>query len=114
MDKVCMFFVVFFVVYLLHLFTVILNKKKKDKVFETKQAMLIIVPNKLDKSKINKNEFAQVLSISTSFIVASSFVISEFFKNYYIKLLVIFVVLIVLILLVYKLIGIVYKKREGK
>jgi len=114
MDKVYMFLIVFFVIYLLYLFTVILNKKKKNKIFETNQAKLIIVPNKLDVSKISKNEFVQVLSISNSFIVAISFVVSEFFKNYYLKLLVSFIVLIVLILLVYKLIGIVYKKREGK
>lgn len=114
MDKIFIFLIVFVVIYLLYLFTVILNKKKKNKIFETNQAKLIIVPNKLDTSKINKNEFAQVLSIANSFIVAFCFMISEFFKNYYVKLFISFILLIVLILLVYKLIGIVYKKREGK
>ena len=114
MDKFYMFLIVFVSIYLLYLFTVILNKKKKKKIFDTNQAKLIIVPNKLDTSKINKNCFIQVLSITNSFIVACTFVVSEFFKNYFIKLLVSFIVLIVLILLMYKIIGIVYKKREGK
>lgn len=114
MDKVYMFLIVFVSIYLLYLFTVILNKRKRNKIFDTNQAKLIIVPNKLDTSKIDKNFFIQVLSVSNSFIVAFTFVVSEFFKNYFVKLLVSFVVLIVLILLVYKLIGVFYKKKEGK
>ena len=114
MNKFYMFIIVFVFIYLLYFFTVILNKKKKKKIFDTNQARLIIVPNKLDTSNINKDMFIQVLSLSNSFIVACAFVVSEFFENYFVKLFVSFIVLIVLILLIYKLIGVVYKKREGK
>jgi len=114
MDKVYIFVVVFVIIYLLYFFTVVLNNKKKSKIFETSQAKLITVPNKLDTNKIDKNIFAQVISISNSFIVAFTFLISEFFNNYIVKLLVCFVVLIILILIVYKIIGFVYKKKEGR
>lgn len=113
MNKFYMFLIVFVIIYLLYFFTVILNKRKRSKIFETNQARLIIVPNKLDASKIDERIFVQVLSLANSFIVAVCFVVSEFFKNYFVKLFISFIVLIVLILLVYKLIGIVYKKKEG-
>jgi hypothetical protein len=76
--------------------------------------MLITEPNKLDTSGINKNIFVQVLSLANSFIVAFTFACSEFFDNYILKLLVCFVVLIVLIFIIYKFIGFVYKRKEGK
>lgn len=114
MDKLFIFIVVFLVIYLLYLFTVILNSKKRNKIFDTSQAKLIIVPNKLNVDKINKVVFAQILSLSNSFIVAVAFTISEFFDNYVFKLLVSFVVLVFLILFIYKLIGFYFKKREGK
>lgn len=114
MDKLLIFIIVFIVIYLLYLFTVILNKKKKNNIFDTSQAKLIIVPNKLDTSCISKNLFVHVLSLSNSFIVAFTFTISEFFDNYILKLVICFVLLVILILLIYKLIGIYFKKKEGK
>ena len=114
MDKILVFLIVFVIVYLLYFFTVILNKKKRKKIFSTNQAKLIIIPNKLNTDKINLNVFAHVLSLSNSFIVAFTFMISEFFDKYFIKLIVSFFVLIILILVVYKIIGYIYKKREGR
>ena len=114
MDKIMLFFIVFISVYFLYLITVILNKKKKKKIFSTSQARLIIVPNKLDTEKINVNSFVQVISLSNSFIVAFTFMISEFFDNYFMKLFISFILLIILIFIVYKTIGYVYKKREGR
>ena len=107
------FLIIFVLVYLFYLFFVILNKKKRDNIFNTNQGKLIIQAGKLDVSKISKIFFAQVISISNSFIVAVTFAISEFFDNYIIKLLVCFVVLIVLIFVIYKFIGFIYKKKEG-
>ena len=108
------FLITFIIIYLLYLFTVILNKKKKNKIFNTNQARLIIDPNKLDVNKIDRNKFVQVISLSNSFIVALTFACSEFFSNYFIKLIVSFLLLIVLILIIYRLIGFIYKKKEGK
>lgn len=76
--------------------------------------MLITDSNKLDISRINKNVYVQVLSLANSFIVAFTFACSEFFDNYVLKLLVCFVVLIVMIFIIYKFIGFVYKRKEGK
>ena len=110
----CYFSIVFVLVYLFYLFFVVLNKKKRSNIFDTNQARLIIWSNKLDVSKINKSLFVQVISISNSFIVAFTFACSEFFDNYILKLLVCFVVLMVLIFVIYRLIGFVYKKKEGR
>lgn len=106
-----MFVIVFISIYLLYLFTVILNKKKVDKIFDTNQAKLIINFNKLDIGSINKGFFCNVIALSNSFIVALTFTISEFFNGFFIKLLVSFVILLLLILIVYKLIGLFFRKE---
>jgi len=109
----CYFSVVFCLVYLFYLIFVILNKKKRDNIFDTNQGKLIIQAGKLSVSKLNKKSFVQVLSLANSFIVAVTFACSEFFENYILKLVVCFVLLMVLIFVVYKFIGFIYKK-EGK
>ena len=115
MFKFLYYFVgVFCFVYLFYLFFVILNKKKIDNIFDTNQGKLIVEFNKLDISKINKYKFVQVISFSNSFIVDFTFACSEFFDNYFLKLLICFIILIVLIIVVYKFVGLVYKKKEGK
>jgi hypothetical protein len=115
MENVFYYFsIVFIVIYLFYLFVVVLNKKKRNSIFDTNQSKLITEPSKLDVSKINKFWFAQVISIANSFIVAFTFACSEFFDNYILKLLVCFAILIVLIFVVYRFIGFVYKKKEGR
>ncbi len=114
MDKLLIFIIVFGAVYLFYLFFVIFNKKKIDKIFDTNQAKLILLPYKLDVSRIDKKCFAHVLSLFNSFIVACTFTISEFFDNYVLKLFICFVTLTILIFIVYRLIGFMYKKREGR
>ena len=109
MNLFLIFIITFFVIYVLYFLLVILNRKKVDNIFETNQAKLIIKCGNLDVSKIDKKGFANVISLSNSFIVAITFVVSEFFDNYVIKLFVCFLVLILAILLVYRLIGFIYK-----
>lgn len=108
------FSIVFVVVYLFYLIFIVLNKKKVNNIFNTNQSKLITEPSKLDVSKLNKFWFAQVISLANSFIVAVTFACSEFFDNYILKLLVSFVVLMVLIFSIYRFIGFVYKKKEGR
>ena len=108
MSLFLIFIITFLVVYVLYLLLVIFNKKKVDNIFETNQAKLIIKCGNLDVSKINKKGFANVISLSNSFIVAFTMMISEFFDNYFIKLIVCFLILILSILLVYRLIGLFY------
>lgn len=108
------FLIVFIIVYLLYLFVFVLNKKKKNGIFETNQAKLIIVPNKLNTDMINRNCFAHVLALANSFIVSFTFALSEFFDNYIVKLLFCFIILFVLIFIIYRLIGFIYKKKEGR
>lgn len=108
------FSIVFVAVYLFYLIFVVLNKKKRDKIFDTNQGKLIIQIGKLDVNKLSKSSFVHVISLANSFIVAFTFACSEFFDNYILKLLICFVILFVLIFGVYKFIGLIYKKREGK
>ncbi len=108
------FLIVFVFVYLFYLFFVILNKKKKSNIFNTNQGKLIIEFNKLNVDKIDKCSFVHVVSLANSFIVAFTFAFSEFFDSYILKLLISFVILIVLIYVVYKFIGFIYKRKEGK
>lgn len=115
MEKFLYFFsIVFVVVYLFYLFFVILNKKKRENIFNTNQSKLITGPRKLDVSRINKFWFSQIISLSNSFIVAFTFACSEFFDNYVLKLLVCFIILMVLIFVIYSFIGFIYKKKEGR
>lgn len=115
MNSILVFIISFITFYLLYLFFVILNKKKKNKIFDTKQASILINLNKLDINNVDKNVFTQVLSISNSFILALTFTfaISEFFKSFILSLLVSFIIMIVLIIVVYKLVGLFFK-REGR
>jgi hypothetical protein len=113
MSKFYLFLFVFIIIYLLYFITVICNKKKKNRIFDTNQAKLIIRFSNLDVSSIDKNVFSYVLSLSNSFIVSFTFMVSEFFQNYIVKLFVSFIVLILLIIIIYKIIGLFYKK-EGK
>lgn len=108
-----MFIIVFLIVYLLYLFTVILNKKKINKILDTNQAKLVINFNKLNIELIDKKKFAHILSLANSFIVGFTFAVSEFFNNYFLKLFICFVLLFVLIFVVYKIVGLFFKK-EGK
>ena len=109
MNLFLVFIITFLVIYVLYLLLVIFNKKKVDNIFETNQAKLIIKSGNLDVSKINKKGFANVISLSNSFIVAFTFMISEFFDNYIIKLFVCFLVLILTIFIVYRFVGFIYK-----
>ena len=109
MNLILIFIITFLVIYIFYLLLIVINKKKVENIFETNQAKLIINSNKLDTKKINKRGFANVISLSNSFIVAITLTISELFDNYIIKLIVCFLLLILAILIVYKLIGLIYK-----
>lgn len=76
------------------------------------QASFIIKKYKLESKKLDKKKFARSIALTNSFIIALTFLITDFIENYIVKLLVGFVILIPLIILGYHYIGQKYKKKE--
>lgn len=117
MDKLLLFLVTFTVVYILYLFTVVLNKRNQDSLKNSQQMLLIKQFGKI-KGDLKASEIKSllnVLSLSDAFILAFTFTIIDFFDNYILKMLVGLVIFIPLIILSYKLIGKKYKKKiDGK
>ena len=104
---------VFIIIYLFYLFFVILRKKKIDKFLDNVYANYLIRTYKLDKNKINVKKLSHLVAISNAFIIATTFVIISFVKNFILMMLLAFIVLIPLQLFVYNIIG-KYLKRSEK
>lgn len=114
MERIIVTLIVFLFIYLLYAVTVIYNKNKIKNFEKSNQASFIIKKYKLDTSKINMKNFARILAITNSFILSLAFFITDFIENYILKLLIGFVILVPAIILCYHLIGVIYKKKEGK
>ena len=104
---------VFIIIYLFYLFFVIFRKKKIDKFLDNIYANYLIRTYKLEKNKINVKKLAHLVAISNAFIIATTFVIISFVKNFILMMLLAFIVLIPLQLIVYNIIG-KYLKRSEK
>lgn len=104
----------FILIYVLYFITVIFNKKKMKTFLKTSQAKYFIIKYKLDENKINPKSLANAIAISNSFIISVTLIVTEFVKNYFLKLLVGLVTLFPLIIIIYTIIGKIYKKKEGR
>lgn len=114
MERIIVTIIVFLFIYLLYAVTVIHSKKKIKDFEKSGQASFIIKKYKLSVSKINMKNFARLIAFANSFIIALAFFITDFIENYILKLLIGFIILIPTIILCYHLIGMLYKKKEGK
>lgn len=114
MERIIASIIVLIFIYLLYAVTVIHNKNKIKEFEKSGQAAFIIKKYKLTISKINMKNFARLIAFTNSFMIALVFFITDFIENYILKLLVGFIILLPTILLCYHLIGIFYKKKEGK
>ena len=114
MDKIFSFVIVYIVVYLFYLFFVILRKNKLIKIKNGSEALLLKRKFKLKLDRISDKHFANIIALINGFIIATTFVVIEFFNNYIIKIMVAFVVLTILILIIYLGFGKYLKKKEGK
>ena len=112
MDKLLLFVISFLFVYLIYLITVISKIDKNDKFKKSKQVLFFKNVYKINIEKINLNKFAHLLSLSNSFIIATTVTIIEFFDSLIIKMLVGFVILFPLTLVIYTIIGKIYKSKE--
>lgn len=111
MDKLIWFIVVFLVIYLFYLFFVILRKKKIAKFRKGVEVSILEKKYKVDIDKIGIKKIAHIVSFTNALIIATTFVIIDFFDNIIIKLMLSFVVLMILIFMSYSLIGKILRKK---
>lgn len=114
MEILISFIIVYVVVYLFYLFFVILRKSKLSRIKQSSEALLIKKKYNLKLNNITDKKLANIIAFSNAFIIAITFVIMEFVKNFILKIMIAFIVLIVLILSIYLSIGKYLKKKEGK
>ena len=104
----------FVIVYFVYSMVVIYRKKGFEKFKTSKQLMFFEKAYNIDFQKINLKAFAHSLSLTNAFIIAITCTVIEIFNNLILKMLVGFVILLPLMLLMYKILGTIYKKKEGK
>lgn len=114
MEKLLLFIGCFIVIYLLYLFTVVLQSKKRNKFKNSNQIQFFVTKYNLQFKNISLNNFIHLLAILNSLIMSLTVLIMSFIPNFILKFIVAFFVLIILILLCYSLLGIYVKKKEGK
>lgn len=112
MDNFILSIIVFIIIYLFYLFFVILRKKKLEKFKKNSYVRVLVNRYNVDIDNINFKNLVHVIALTNSFIVSGTFFIMGLFNNFYIGLLVGVVVLVVLELLMYKLLGMLYGKKE--
>lgn len=104
----------FTVVYLFYTLIIVVRKKGFEKFKTSKQLDYFRQAYKIDFDKVNLKVFANAMAITNAFIIAITCTIIEFFDNFILKMVVGFVVLVPLMLLMYKIVGMIFKKKEGK
>ena len=114
MEYLITFIFCFIVVYLFYSLVLIFRKKGFEKFKTSKQLIYFKQAYKINPEKINLKSFAHSLALTNAFIIAITCTVIEIFDNLIFKLLVGFVMLVPLMLLMYKILGKVYKKKEGK
>lgn len=114
MEYLITFIFCFIVIYLLYSIVVVWRKKGFEKFKTSKQLLFFKMAYKINIDKINLKGFANALALTNAFIIAFTCTVIELFDNLIFKMLVGFVILLPLMLLMYKLLGTIYKKKEGK
>ena len=105
--------IIFIIVVLLRFIVYLLSKKKKNKRDGIMMEMQYLINRfKLDKTKINTNSIALLLSFIDAIIVSSSLFLSlKISNNTIVELLVAFILVFGLIILFNELIGRILKKK---
>ena len=114
MEYLFTFLFCFIIVYLCYSLIVVYRKKGFEKFKTSKQLIYFEKAYNIKPEKINLKHFAQSLALTNAFIIALTCTIIEIFDNLILKLMVGFIILVPLMLLMYKILGTIYKKKEGK
>ena len=114
MEYLITFIVCFLIIFLLYAAIVIWRKKGFEKFKTSKQLIFFEKAYNINFKKINLKTFAHSLALTNAFIIAFTCTVIEIFDNLILKLCVGFVILLPLMLLMYKILGTIFKKKEGK
>ena len=114
MEYLFTFLFCFIIVYLCYSLIVVYRKKGFEKFKTSKQLIYFEKAYNIKPEKINLKHCAQSLALTNAFIIALTCTIIEIFDNLILKLMVGFIILVPLMLLMYKILGTIYKKKEGK
>lgn len=112
MKQLILWLSIFIIIYLFYLIFVILRKKKMAQFENNTYISYLTKVYKLDKKKLNIKLLAHIIALSNAFIIATTFIIISYVKNFILMLLLAFIVLLPLQLLVYHIIGKYLKRRE--
>ena len=114
MKYLGIFIMCFIIIYLVYFFVIINRKKGLEKFSNGKQLEFFKSAYKLDFRKIDIKKFANSFSLANAFIMSMTITIIEFIDNFILKMFLAFIILIPLMLIVYKILEIIYRKKEGK
>lgn len=114
MRHIINFSIVFIFIFLFNLIFVVLNKKKREKIFFTSGALIIKGKYKINFENADKKKFALIISLADAFICGVAYMVLRLFDNIYLGFFVAAIVLAILIIGIYSIIGYFYKKKEVK
>lgn len=109
------YFIMTYIVFVL-IYTLIINRKRKDYKTGKKQTEIIYIINKfkLDMNKTKYNVLKWGITFINPLIISITFVIVINIKSFTFGLLVGFVVMLLLVYACYEIFGRILKKKEGK
>lgn len=118
MEKIISFLIYFVIIYLLHLFTVILKKGKYTKYQRSKQVQYFVKKYNVDFKKISFKKFINTLSMINSFIMAAAIIAVQVLITgdtkfgLLLKLSLAFVLLLLLLMVCYGIYGKILERRN--
>jgi len=110
MENLKFSIVMVFVVYLLYVFIVIMNKKRLEKYKKSTEVQYLTFRFKIKIEDYDIKKIAHLLCFSNACILSTIFFMSTFVENIMLKFLVIFALVFALIIIVYGVIGNELKK----
>ena len=95
----------FFTIYLLYFLIIVCSKKRLNKYKKSTEVLYLTYKYKIDINNYNIKKVANLLAISSAFILSSIFFISCYIENIFLKFLVVFALVFAFIILIYGVVG---------
>ena len=108
------FILCFIIVYLIYTLLITMRKKGLEKLKTGRQMHYFKTLYNLDENKLDLKKFANSLALTNSLIISVTFTIIIAFKSLLLGLIVGLIIIIPLMFIMYKFLGKIYKKKEGK
>lgn len=114
MEYIITYIITFVVIYIIYFLFVVKRKKATEKLKKSLEVRYLINRYHIDIDDINLRTLANRIALCNSFIIATTFIIILFVKNFILKMLLGFVVLFPIILIGYHFLAKSLIKKEGK